>query len=237
MINTYFSPRQIVDVDRNSEHILNRYGIAKTSNKSILDNAFSNNFNGLFIVDLLNCFYEVENIAHTDFEKYEIPTLVDYLKRSHKYYISKRIPEIEQTIDNITSQESNILGSFLKNFFKQYKYDLQRHFDTEEKNIFPFALKLYNYHYFDDVSHIKFLKERQNFVMKFLDNHKKEKSELKKIEQSLIEYKSKNATTLSYLDILLQKLKNFHVDMKIHSEIEDNVLDNKIKYILKKSRL
>ena len=160
MINTYFSPRQIVDVDRNSEHILNRYGIAKTSNKSILDNAFSNNFNGLFIVDLLNCFYEVENIAHTEFEKYEIPTLVDYLKRSHKYYISKRIPEIEQTIDNITSQESNILGSFLKNFFKQYKYDIQRHFDTEEKNIFPFALKLYNYHYFDDVSHIKFLKDR-----------------------------------------------------------------------------
>ena len=73
--------------------------------------------------------------------------------------------------------------------------------------------------------------------MKFLDNHKKEKSELKKIEQSLIEYKSKNVTTLSYLDILLQRLKNFHVDMKIHSEIEDNVLESKIKYILKNSRL
>ena len=33
--------------------------------------------------------------------------------------------------------------------------------------------------------------------------------------------------------ISFYKLKNFHVDMKIHSEIEDNVLDNKIKYILK----
>ena len=67
MINTYFSPRQIVDVDRNSEHILNRYGIAKTSNKSILDNAFSNNFNGLFIPEQVNENFFNSSILHRFF--------------------------------------------------------------------------------------------------------------------------------------------------------------------------
>ena len=87
MINTYFSPRQIVDVNRNTEHLFNRYGISSSSNKSIFENSFSKNYNGFFLVDLLSCFNDVEQLESIQFEIYEIPVLVDYLKRLLRHMI------------------------------------------------------------------------------------------------------------------------------------------------------
>ena len=74
MINTYFSPKQIVDVNRNTEHLFNRYGISSSSNKSIFENSFSKNYNGFFLVDLLSCFNDVEQLETIQFEIYEIET-------------------------------------------------------------------------------------------------------------------------------------------------------------------
>ena len=237
MINTYFSPKQIVDVNRNTEHLFNRYGISSSSNKSIFENSFSKNYNGFFLVDLLSCFNDVEQLETIQFEIYEIPVLVDYLKRSHRYYISKRFPEIEQTIVNIKSQEPTLLVSFLDRFLHQYKEDLINHFEIEEKILFPYALKLYNYYHFEDERNKQFLVDNMNLVKNFLDDHKEDKSELKKLEESISKYKTRKLRHLSYFEILLEQLKNFHIDLKIHSQIEDNVLDKKINTILKNVNL
>lgn len=237
MINTYFSPKQIVNVNRNTEHLFNRYDISSASNKSIFENSFSKNYNGFFLVDLLNCFNDVELIETIQFEIYEIPVLVDYLKRSHQYYISKRFPEIEQTVINIKSQEPTLLANFLDRFLRQYKEDLITHFKIEEKILFPFALKLYNYYHFGDGRNKQFLIDNMNLVKKFLDDHKEDKSELKKLEESISKYKTRKLRHLSYFEILLEQLKNFHIDLKIHSQIEDNVLDKKINTILKNVNL
>tara|TARA_B100000614_G_scaffold198434_1_gene179607 strand:+ start:534 stop:1271 length:738 start_codon:yes stop_codon:yes gene_type:complete len=237
MINTYFSPRQIVDVNRNTEHLFNRYGISSSSNKSIFENSFSKNYNGFFLVDLLSCFNDVEQLESIQFEIYEIPVLVDYLKRSHRYYISKRFPEIEQTVENIKNQEPTLLVSFLDRFVHQYKEDLINHFEIEEKILFPYALKLYNYYHFEDKRNKQYLIDNMSLVRDFLDDHKKDKSELKKLEESISKYKTRNLRHLSYFEILLERLKNFHIDLKIHSQIEDHVLDKKINSILENSNL
>ena len=123
------------------------------------ENSFSKNYNGFFLVDLLSCFNDVEQLESIQFEIYEIPVLVDYLKRSHRYYISKRFPEIEQTVENIKNQEPTLLVSFLDRFVRQYKEDLINHFEIEEKILFPYALKLYNYYHFEDKRNKQYLIE------------------------------------------------------------------------------
>ncbi len=66
---------------------------------------------------------------------------------------------------------------------------------------------------------------------------KEDKSELKKLEESISKYQTRKLKHLSYFEILLKQLKNFHIVLKIHSQIEDNVLDKKINTILKNVNL
>ena len=73
MINTYFSPKQIVDVNRNTEHLFNRYGISSSSNKSIFENSFSKNYNGFFLVDILSCFNDVEQLESINLKYMKYP--------------------------------------------------------------------------------------------------------------------------------------------------------------------
>ena len=118
--------------------------------------------------------------------------MVDYLKRSHRYYISKRFPEIEQTIINIKRQEPTLLVNFLDRFLHQYKEDLINHFEIEEKILFPYALKLYNYYHFEDERNKQFLIDNMNLVREFLDDQRKTRVNLKNWKNQLVITKREN---------------------------------------------
>ena len=97
MITENSTPLEIIKLNRNTEHLFNRYGIEK-SNKPIYQHSISKNLNNNLLIDLLECYEDIDKIKIDKFSKYRLPLLIDYLKKSHDYYISKRIPEIEQSI-------------------------------------------------------------------------------------------------------------------------------------------
>ncbi len=63
--------------------------------------------------------------------------LVPYLERSHKYYVDKRLPHIECHLDAIAQQLGGRIGHVFINFFKQYKSEVEAHFQHEEHDVFP----------------------------------------------------------------------------------------------------
>ena len=66
-----------------------------------------------------------------------------------------------------------------------------------------------------------------------MDDHHQSKDELKKIQNILLKYKVP-AKNLSFFQIFIQQLSLFQQDLRIHAEIEDNILEKKIKAINKK---
>ena len=144
MITKNNTPLEVIRQNRNTEHLFNRYGIEK-SNKPISYNSLSKNLNHNLIIDLLECYEDIEKVKLQKFSKYRLPLLIDYLKKSHDYYISKRIPEIEQSISILNFEnESPPITRIVNIFFKEYKKDVIAHFKTEEEIVFPFALNLYH---------------------------------------------------------------------------------------------
>jgi len=232
ILNSSNSPKVITNYNRNIEHLFYRYDIPKNSTSSLDEIALNNELNPDFIIDLIRCYDDYQNINNTDFIKYRIPVLVDYLEKSHKYYIDKRLPELEQCLDKLIKQESNPLTYLILNFFEEYKFDLISHFKEEDHLIFPFCKSLFNFYYYKTDTDLDYIVRNGKKAMDFINSHHQSKDELKKLQDILIKYKAP-VKNLSFFQIFIQQLSLFEKDLKIHAEIEDKILEKKIRDINK----
>ncbi len=229
MITTYTSPSEITYQNRITEHVFNRFGINPNNTDRIYENTALIEVNPDFLVDVLNVFCNHEDMKYNLFEKYPVPVLVDYLKRSHTYYIEKILPEIGQSIAILLSNyyKTHPLLEILYKFYFNYKTDLQEHFAEEENLLFPYANRLYRTVFFKTETYF-FIEFLQQFSVKsFVENHSDTERELINIRNVLLEYDPPLTNKTSYR-VLVEQLKNFELDLNIHAFIEDKVLVPKL---------
>ena len=231
MINSTHSPKFITKYNRNINHLFYRYKIAPESNKNLNEICVKEEINVDLLIDLINCYNDLDFLNKIKFENYRIPVLVDYLEKSHKYYLEKRIPELEQSLLKLTQQESFSFNYVLINFFKEYKKDIISHFKTEEEILFPFCKVLYNYLQFNSQEDLIFILENQKKAFALMEHHIQNKDEINDLQGVLLKY-SPNSKKLSYFEIFLNQMSIFQQDLKIHAEIEENVLMKKTTAIL-----
>ena len=230
MFSTTYSPRSITEYNREIEHLFYRFNIPSRSTRSIEEITAEKELNSDFILDLIKCYDDYENLESTKFVSYRIPTLVDYLEKSHKHYITKRIPEIEQCLFRLLRQQDNPLIYVILSFFEEYKKDLIQHFKTEDELIFPYCKSLYNFYYFKKEDDFLNILENGKKALEFMKKHKTSKDELKKLQETVLSYKVP-VKNLSFFHVFIEQLSLFQKDLKIHGEIEDNVLQKKVLHI------
>ncbi len=224
------SPKVITTYNRNIEHLFYRYNISTSSQSTIEEISIENELNSDFFLDLVRCYNDYENIKSIDFVSYRIPVLIDYLEKSHKYYINKRLPEIEQCLDKLIQQESNPLIFVVLKFFEEYKVDLINHFSIEDNLIFPYCKSLFNYYYYNSKEDLDYILDNGKKAIEFINDHHQTKDELKKIQDIILKYKAPKKN-LSFFQIFIQQLSLFQQDLRIHAEIEDNILEKKVRSI------
>ncbi|MDO5981423.1 hypothetical protein [Flavivirga spongiicola] len=229
MITSYTSPSEITLQHRITEHVFNRFGIDSSNTNQIIENTTLTEINPDFLVDVLNVFCNYEDVDINLFSKYPVPVIVDYLTRSHKYYMEKILPEIGQSIAILLSNypKSHPLLEILYKFYFKYKVDLQEHFNEEEETLFLYANSLYKAIFFKkEISFfIEFL--QKNSIDDFVEEHSDTVENLSDIMNVLLQYEPPK-TNKSSFRILLEKLKNFEYDLNIHAFIEDKVLITKL---------
>lgn len=221
MINVHSSPVEAATLGSFGYNVVLRYRLDPSSHHSLIDLGKSQEFNPYFLADVINAPFkkEFENIRAL--RSYNIPTLVDYLRKSHTEYLGKRIPEIEQTLQHLLSdnQVHPTLSFLLTNYFKGYKEGLIEHIALEEKKLFPYALSLYEYHLNQKV--------RPQLIgysaMEFLSNHTHSELEATKVT-SLFETYEPEKTNESPYRVLMEQLNSFSSDLEVHELLEDNVL-------------
>src|SRR5215472_8173978 len=92
-----------------------------------------------FIIVLLRVFEEKVFNAR-DFDSFPVELIVDYIQRTHVYYLEKKLPEIEQSILLLSGHYDSrhpILAA-LQNFFHRYVTDLSEHIHAEESQLLPY---------------------------------------------------------------------------------------------------
>jgi len=189
---------------------------------------------------LLNCFSEFSPISSSQFARFSVPILIDYLERSHAYYINKRLPEIGQTIDAFLKkhQESHPFLIILSNFYRFYKDDLEEHFEYEEKHLFPYGKWLsnsfQNRRAFNQSHHVPIHVTKYS-IEEFIKYHDDSSEiELKEVRKALLKYQPKSENQLPN-HILFEQLKNLEEDLHLHAVIEDDVLIPKLSYMEKET--
>src|SRR5579872_3898092 len=92
-----------------------------------------------FIAALLRVFEE-KLFSAGDFAGFPLPLIVDYIQRTHIYYLEKKLPEIEQSILLLSGyyESQHPILAALQNFFRHYVQDLSDHIAAEETNLLPY---------------------------------------------------------------------------------------------------
>lgn len=222
-----YTPKEIRFIDRKVDGLFRRYGIPEETDQVLATLVDELEIEASFFVDLVQAYLDPSSIREENFLQYSVPVLVDYLHRSHRYYLNDRLPKMGQYIHLIISdhQKKHPLLKILSDFFTPYCNHLEQHIEEEESNLFPYALDLYN-----NVSSGKTspsILMSAYSVLDFAQHHDDTETVLRQVKQ-IIDFYSPTPTSRSPYRILSNLLHHFEEDLKIHAMIEDQILVPKL---------
>lgn len=195
-----------------------------------------------FESDLMAFILELYSGVETSLEeeklsKFSIPQVLHYLKASHKLYISKTLPEIEQSMAHIQKRNydtSEILNALVL-FFNDYKVRFLDHIRMEEKDFFPYIKKLIEA-YSGSMSPQELNNLLNNTsINQFIDDHDAIEDELKTVSLIIHSYAEEEKVPLPF-KVFLNQVELFEMDLRKHAIIEDYVLVPMVQKIEKELR-
>ncbi|MFV0506824.1 MAG: hemerythrin domain-containing protein [Bacteroidales bacterium] len=135
----------LVHLDYRLISVLGRFGIAfGFGNNNISKVCKEYGIDTGFFLAIVNSYHNHKYFPEDDLINFDSSFLIDYLKKSHNYFLECKLPEIQQYIDEIESvsgEHSENSIKLLNNFFKEYKQELILHFKDEEQNVFSLLLQ------------------------------------------------------------------------------------------------
>ncbi len=175
-----------------------------------------------FIHALLKIFEDERSFNAADFNKFSISVIVDYVRKTHVYYLTKKLLEIEQSINLLLQDyaDGHPLLQVLHSFYARYKAHLTQHISEEEQSLLPYILQMEKAQ--SGVPENNF--SATNFSLKsFLDSHHDVEDDLEIARKAILEYNPPVTNETPYR-ILLSQLQVFEKDLAVHALIEDCVL-------------
>lgn len=178
-----------------------------------------------FVQALLRVFENENNFRPAAFRAFPLETVIDYIRRTHRLYLRKKLPEIEQSIGLLLQDynDRHPLLLILHNFYSAYKKDLTEHIREEENQLLPY-IEYLQASSADGFNQYRFFEKTKNYSLKnFLLGHDDPDEDLQRVRLSILRYQPP-ATNQTPYRILLSQLSVFEKDLAVHALIEEKVL-------------
>ncbi len=161
--------------------------------------------------------FKIEN-----YSSFELKDVLSYLTMSHEFYLSKKLPEIEQQLVHIYSKFPEYkLFRVLYLFFQEYKSHLIEHIEQEENTVFKYVNGLINKPVDNSMEGRMLILQGSPSLNHFLTNHKDTEQDLSAMRKVL---KSEDSyRQLHPISMLLSQLASLENHLSIHARIEDEV--------------
>ena len=206
-----------------TKQLLQRYHVEHAHNLVYsFDGLTSLGIDPEFILALLQVQEDQSTFKQENFSHFRFSVIVDYIRKTHQYYLHKKMLEIEQNIHLLLHNYpvAHPLLLILNQFYKDYKEHLRNHIQFEERELLPYILHL------EKVEDGKEKSENyaSSFTLdQFLEQHHDTEEDLRKVSETILHYSppSDNATLYR---ILVSQLQVFEKDLNVHALIEDQVL-------------
>lgn len=215
--------------------IWDRYKAA--SDDSFFANAFNHNqINADFLAKLVDVFREPSSFRIEMFQDFDLNEIKHYIAYTHHYYITKKLPEIEQSIYFLVEQlrDKNPNINLLINLYLAYYNQLVSHIAFEDKQLLPYISYLQNALENGFNSKVLFSQKFNYSLANFATNHN-ETSELnlESIQHFIIKHLPQQTNSFA-AKILLLQLETFKTDLIVHELVEDYILIPRSRILEKK---
>jgi regulator of cell morphogenesis and NO signaling len=184
------------------------------------------NIDQQFISALIETFEHDASFSADKFKSFQLPVILDYIKRTHQYYITKKLPEIEQSIHLLLQDYDgqHPLLPILLHFYRSYSSELKSHIETEERKLLPYIEALVKANHLNAPELTIVLNYLKTYSLnQFLEDHDDTEQDLSKIREIIKAYQPPKTNQSPYR-ILLSQLEVFEKDLHIHAMIEEEVL-------------
>lgn len=223
----------IIHHDHQLLPILNRFGIRLGfGDQSVNDVCKSLDINAEFFIEILNTYHDPEYFPRERFLDFPLPLIVEYLKKTHLYYYTFYIPEIENQLNNLIASAPGVNNlSLLTRFYLKFKQELHEHLEYEDKFTFPYVLNLHTlYLQGSAITNPELLPVRS--IIEFEEEHSDVDSKLLDFKNIIIKYLQADYDD-NKCNTLITTLFNFEDDLRDHSRIEDKIMVPKVLQIEK----
>lgn len=204
--------------------VIHRFGIRLGfKNKTVAELCTKYKINIDFFIAIANSFHNPNYFPEKKLLSFSPLLIIDYLKKTHQYYISYSLPGIEKLLHQLqlsSPKGSNEMLS-IENFYLDYKKKLLEHIADEEERVFPFISSIINAP--ESVG-------KQKLQLSFEEEHKNADLEIDDLKNLLINYINPAYDELICNELLIEIFR-FEKDILDHSRIEDNILIPQIRQI------
>ena len=214
--------------------VFNRFGIQLGfEDKSVEAICKEKKLNADFFLVILNSFNDKNYFPQDSLQRFDLRLIVDYIKKSHSYYLDIKIPQIEQLILDLNNKSDSLLKDqirIIEKFFAGYKEEIITHIQEEENNIFPYILTLAKA--YTDGKHNKVHKKiiQENSINRFAGEHSNIEDKLYDLKNIIIKYLHPVQDNFTS-NALLIELFRLELDLNDHTRIEEKILIPKVQFI------
>lgn len=159
-----------------------------------------------------------------DVSRLSVPTLLQYLKASHDYFIGFQLPFIRKELVDALDENDNLARLILK-LYDEYSRSVTQHMKYEEKNVFPYVESLIAG------------KPMANYAIDmYSKHHGQESMKLRELKSIIIKYFPGDSLRNNQLSATLYDIYNNEEWLALHAEVEDKIFIPAIKCLEDKSR-
>jgi regulator of cell morphogenesis and NO signaling len=206
--------KELTSENRELEPIIERLGFTgKLKEGTIKEACECNLLDADFVVEILKTFDDTGYFPKEELLEFPLNYILDYLRKTHQFYLNKKIPEIEQSLQYFKRYFSDGDASqvLLSELFLAYKKNLAGHIRYEEEKLFPYIESL-----------LKNEVPLNYSISKFIAEHHNVEEDLSRIRAVIVKH-SVALDSMPYR-IFLHQLNAFQMDLYKHALVEDEVL-------------
>lgn len=188
-----------------------------------------------FFIEITNSFADEDYIPHKELDTFPVSLIVEYLKKTHQYYLEEKIPELEEMIKEMVSKlttEKDKSGLVI-NFFREYKNELTQHIEREEEKVHPYVFEIENAWNKSFLTRDLYEKIKKYSINDFAGEHDNVEEKLFDLKNIIIKYLPP-IKDRALCNRILMELFRLEKDLNAHANLEDKVLIPKVAMMEKK---
>ena len=208
--------------------VITRFGISLGfGEKSIREVCEDNKVNTNTLMAVINALINrPEHPSETVLSDLSAPSLINYLRKSHNYFLEFRLPLLRQDLFAALTNCPSEVVFVIRQFYDEYVEEVRKHMSYEEKTVFPYVEKLLGGK-LDKRSHYR--------IDIFSKRHDQIELKISELKNLLIKY---YPTSSGYeLNSVLHDIFSSEDDLSAHNFVEDHLFVPLIRKIEKENGL